>query len=444
MGLSRELPAVNVARAALMPARLRFRGTGGIQPLLPPAGAGPRSMQPTFLRTALVLGLMSAIGPFAIDMYLPAMPEIGAALAAGVPAMQGTLTAYFIAFGLAQMVYGPWADQAGRRPPLYAGIAVFALGSLLCLMAPTAGWLTLGRAVQGLGGAALMVVPRAVIRDLYTGPQATRLMAAVMLVISVSPMLAPLAGAGLMQVAGWRSIFGALLCAAAVSLALVHFAQGETLHPDRRQRFDAPTVLRGTRRLLADRGFMALTFLGGFGIASFFVFIASAAFVYTGHYGLSPTGFSLAFAVNAAGFFAASQVAGPLGARHGARAVMSVAAAGFGAITLGLFLLVLAGVDALWVVIAGLVLANACLGLIIPTAMVMALDPLGEIAGLASSLGGTLQMLAGGAMILALGPVFDGTPVPMLGAIALCGALVFALSRVVGNRPATAAEAART
>jgi MFS transporter, DHA1 family, multidrug resistance protein len=399
-------------------------------------------MQPSFFRTALILGLLAAIGPFAIDMYLPAMPEIGTALGASVPAMQGTLTAYFIAFGLAQMVYGPWADQAGRKPPLYAGIAVFALGTLICLLAPTAGWLTAGRAVQGLGGAALMVVPRAVIRDLYTGSEATRLMAAVMLVISVSPMLAPLAGAGLIAVADWRAIFGALLIASAASLMLVHFAQGETLRPENRQRFDAPTVRRGVRRLLADRGFMALTFLGGFGFASFFVFLASATFVYTGYYGLTPTGFSLAFAVNAIGFFAASQAAGPLGARHGAARVMAVAAAGFAAATVTVFGLVLAGVDALWVVIGGLVIANAFLGLIIPTAMVMALDPLGEIAGLASSLGGTLQMLAGGLMIAALGPVFDGTPEPMLGAIALCGVLVLALSRAVAGQAAAASATA--
>lgn len=390
-------------------------------------------MSQSIMRPALVLGLLSCIGPFAIDMYLPAMPEIRRDLGATVQQMQTTITAYFIAFGLAQMVYGPWADQAGRKPPLYAGIAVFVLGSIICTFAASVEWLTFGRAVQGLGGAALMVVPRAIIRDLYTGPAATKLMAAVMLVISISPMLAPLAGSGLMAVAEWRWIFGALLLASAASLVILWQAQPETLAPENRQPFDLTAARTGAAKLLSDRTFMALTFLGGFGMASFFVFIASAAFVYTQTFGLSPTGFSLAFAVNAIGFFASSQLAGTLGMRFGPRAVMAAAAAGFAVFTVGLFLLGLAGLVTLWVCMAGLFLANACLGLVIPTAMVMALDEHGDIAGLASSLGGTLQMLAGGLMIAAMGPFFDGTVLPMLGAIALCGVLAFALSRLVGG-----------
>ena len=395
-------------------------------------------MSDRVLRPALVLGLLSSIGPFAIDMYLPAMPEIGAALGTSVQGMQGTIVAYFIAFGLAQMIYGPWADRSGRKAPLYAGIAVFMAGSVLCTLAPTVEWLLVGRAIQGLGGAALMVVPRAIIRDLYTGPQATRLMAAVMMVISVSPMLAPLAGSGLMALLGWRAIFGALVVAAVVSLTILALFQPETLRPEDRQPFNLAAMRRGAGVLFTDPLFMGLTFLGGFGMASFFVFIASASFVYTGTFGLSPTGFSLAFAVNAIGFFGASQVAGPLGLRHGAPKVMAWASAGFAVFTVALFALALAGVVNLWLCMAGLFLANACLGLIIPTAMVMALDEHGDIAGLASSLGGTLQMLAGGLMIVAVGPFFDGTATPMLAAIALCGVLVLALSRLVRSRQAAA------
>lgn len=396
------------------------------------------NMSDRILRPALVLGLLSCIGPFAIDMYLPAMPLIGEDLGTSIQAMQGTIVAYFIAFGLAQLVYGPWADRSGRKPPLYAGIAVFLVGSVICTVAPTVEWLLLGRAVQGLGGAALMVVPRAIIRDMYTGPQATRLMAAVMMVISVSPMLAPLVGSGLMAVTGWRAIFGALVVAALVSLTILALFQPETLAPKDRQPLNWRAMRRGAGVLVTDPLFMGLTFLGGFGMASFFVFIASASFVYTGAFGLSPTGFSIAFAINAIGFFAASQVAGPLGMRHGAAKVMAWASAGFALVTAALFALALAGGMTLVLCVAGLFLANACLGLIIPTAMVMALDEHGDIAGLASSLGGTLQMLAGGAMIAAAGPFFDGTATPMLGAIALCGVLVLGLSRVVMARQVVA------
>jgi MFS transporter, DHA1 family, multidrug resistance protein len=395
-------------------------------------------MTDRILRPALVLGLLSCIGPFAIDMYLPAMPEIGADLGGSVQAMQSTITAYFIAFGLAQLIYGPWADRSGRKTPLYAGIAVFTLGSVICALAPSVAWLLAGRFVQGLGGAALMVVPRAIIRDMYTGHAATRLMAAVMMVISVSPMLAPLAGSGVMAVWDWRAIFGVLVVAAFASLTILALYQPETLAPADRQPLNLGVMRRGAGKLFTDPLFMGLTFLGGFGMASFFVFIASASFVYTGDFGLSPTGFSLAFAVNALGFFGASQMAGPLGLRYGAARVMARASAGFAGFTLALFALALLGGVSLPVCILGLFLANACLGLIIPTTMVMALDAHGEIAGLASSLGGTLQMLAGGLMIAAAGPFFDGTVTPMLGAIALCGVLVLALSRLVAARQAAA------
>ncbi len=395
-------------------------------------------MSTSLLRPALVLGLLSCIGPFAIDMYLPAMPTIAADLAVGEQAMQGTIISYFIAFGLAQLIYGPWADQSGRKRPLYFGVGIFLIGTLFCALAGSVEALMAGRFVQGLGGAAVMVIPRAVIRDMHTGHAATRLMAAIMLVISVSPMLAPLAGSGVLVIADWRWIFGALAVAAVISLLMTRFLLHETLAPEDRQPFDLAAMRKGAARLFSDRGFMVLTFLGGFGMASFFVFIASASFVYTGAFGLTPTQFSLAFAVNAIGFFAASQLAAPMGLRFGARSVVALAAAGFCLFTVALFALAILGLASLPVTMAGLFFANACLGLIIPTCMVLALDEHGDIAGLASSLGGTLQMLTGGLITAAMGPFFDGTVVPMVGAIAVCGVLAFTLSRMMpGSQAAT-------
>lgn len=393
-------------------------------------------MASSLMRPALVLGLLSCVGPFAIDMYLPAMPQIGLDLSAGVPAMQGTITAYFLAFGLAQLVYGPWADQSGRKPPLYAGLVVFLIGTLICALSSSVEMMWAGRFVQGLGGAAVMVVPRAIIRDMATGHEATRLMAAIMLVISVSPMLAPLAGSGVLALAGWPMIFGVLAVAALVSLGMIRFLLEETLPPAQRQRFDMAQTWAGTRRLFADPVFMGLTFLGGFAMASFFVFIASGPFVYAQAFGLNPTQFSLAFAVNAIGFFGASQLAAGLGQRHGAARVVRLATFGFAAITAVLFAIGLAGFASLAVVVGGLFLANACLGLVIPTVMVMALDDHGDVAGLASSLGGTLQMLVGGVIVALSAPFFDGTAVPMLATIALCAVLALTLSLALARSQA--------
>lgn len=380
------------------------------------------------LRLALILGLLSAVGPFAIDMYLPAMPAIAENLGADEAVTQLTLAAYFAAFGLAQLFYGPWSDQVGRKVPLYTGLGIFAVASIGCALAPTISWLIAFRVLQGLGGAVLMVLPRAVIRDQYTGPQATRLMAMVMLVISVSPMLAPLAGSALLALGDWPLIFWALGGAAALSLLLTAKALPETLAPQDRVRVNPRNLWAGCKTLFRDPVFMGLTFIGGFGFASFMVFIASASFVYAGHFGLNPTQFSLAFAINAVGFFAASQAAGPLSERLGILRVIRWAAVWFAGFTLLLLAIAMAGQATLGVIIAGLFLANACLGLIIPTTMVMALDPHGAIAGLASSLGGTLQVVSGALIVVLTGFFFDGTALPMIAAIALCAALTLTIT----------------
>ncbi|WP_394152658.1 multidrug effflux MFS transporter [Loktanella salsilacus] len=390
----------------------------------------------SLFRMALILGLLSAVGPFAIDMYLPAMPALAASLGVTETAAQLTLTSYFVAFGLAQLIYGPWSDQAGRKRPLFAGLGIFIIGSAMAALAPTIGALVAARAVQGIGGAVLMVVPRAVIRDSATGTDGTKMMAMVMLVISVSPMLAPLAGSGLIQLGDWRLIFW-VLCGAAVAAALITgFALPETLAPAQRQKIHVGSLLASAKVLLTDPVFMGLTFIGGFGMASFFVFIASASFVYVDQFGLTPTGFSLAFAINAVGFFAASQAAAPLGERVGIVRLMRWGVMGFAGFAVALLALVLAGFVSLPLIVAGLFLANACLGLVIPTTMVMALDPHPRIAGLASSLGGTLQMVAGGVMIALTGLFFDGTALPMVAAIALCAVLALALALMTLGRVA--------
>ncbi len=385
-------------------------------------------------RLALILGLLSAVGPFAIDMYLPAMPQIETDLGTSVAATQLTLTGYFLTFGIAQLFYGPWADAVGRKTPLYLGLGIFLVASIGCAMAPTIGWLIAFRALQGLGGAVLMVVPRAIIRDKYTGVEATKLMALVMLVISISPMLAPLAGSGLMAFGGWRLIFAVIAGAAVLSLLGLSLALPETLASSARVPVNLRSLMRGAKVLFRDPVFMGLTMIGGFGMASFFVFISSASFVYTEQFGLSPTQFSIAFAANAIGFFSSSQIAAPLGAKFGMVRVMRLAIIGFAIATCLLLAVVMAGLGSLAVIIVGLMLANACLGLVIPTTMVMALDEHGDIAGLASSLGGTIQMVTGGVMMVLASLFFDGTALPMIAAITVCALLAFVTSAWVMGR----------
>jgi DHA1 family bicyclomycin/chloramphenicol resistance-like MFS transporter len=388
-------------------------------------------MSGSLARPALILGLLSCLGPFAIDMYLPAMPLIGDNLGVSPMGMQSTITAYFAAFGIAQMFYGPWADQAGRKLPLYAGIAMFVLGTILCMTATSGTGLIAGRFVQGLGGAALGVVPRAIVRDMMTGAEATRMMAKIMLTFSVSPMLAPLVGSALLVITGWRGIFAALLVASVVSLALLALAQPETLSPQNRRPFKMRFLLKGCGELLVDKTFMLLTFVGAFGFGSFFIFLASASYVYQQGFGLTSTQFSIAFAVNAMAFIGASQGASRATVRFGNMPVLIWASAGFALASVALLGLALLGLVTLWVCMAGLALANGCLGLIVPATMVMALDDQGDKAGLASSLGGTLQMLAGGAMVVALGPWLGASATPMIAGIAFAACVTLILTLLV-------------
>lgn len=399
-------------------------------------------MPSPFLRMALVLGLLSAIGPFAIDMYLPALPAIGVALQADVHAVQWSLMAFFLSFAISQLVYGPASDMFGRKPPLYVGIGLFIAGSVGCALAPDIGWLIAARVLQGAGGGAPIVIPRAIVRDLHTGAEATRLMALLLLVFSVSPILAPLLGSFVIDAAGWRAIFWAVAGIGVLGLVLVAWTLEETRPPAERTASDVGSTLRAFALLLRDRPFMGLTAIGAFGMASFFIYLANSSFVLIGHYGLTPRQYSLAFAVNAASFIGVSQFAGRLTARFGLAPVVRVSVVGFALSLAVLAALFLAGLDHLGLMIGAMLVAFGFLGLVVPTTSVMALDAHGEIAGAASALMGTLQLVLG-AVVMALAGVFaDGTALPMVLGMALTAAVALGFSRVtLGGRRDGAAQA---
>jgi DHA1 family bicyclomycin/chloramphenicol resistance-like MFS transporter len=388
-------------------------------------------MQPGYARNALVLGLLSAMGPFAIDMYLPAMPAIAEDLDASIAATQASLMVFLGAVALCQIVYGPVSDMVGRRAPLFFGSILFIIGSIGCALAPTIEVLIGFRFLQGIGACAGMIVPRAIVRDLHTGPDAARLMALIMLVFSVAPVLAPLTGSRLILIAGWRAVFAAIAVAGLMALALVAFALKETRPPEQRVAANFGSVVKGYLGLLRDLRFLGVALIGGLGIASFFTFIASASFVYIDHFGLTPTQFSFAFSCNAVGFIGSAQAASLLARRFGFTRVIRTAVLGFTVMAVGLFLVTLAGVDRLPVLIGMLFLAFSCLGLVIPSTAVLALDRHGPIAGMASALMGTIQMVCGSVAVLLTSAFFDGTSLPMTAAIAGCAVLAFTLSRVV-------------
>ena len=388
-----------------------------------------------FLRLALVLGLITAVGPFAIDMYLPAMPTMGASLDASPMAVQGSLMAFFITIGLCQLVYGPLSDIVGRKAPIYAGLAIFAAGSIGCALAPTIGVLIGFRVVQAIGACASMVVPRAIVRDLHTGHEATRLMSLLMLVVGISPILAPLTGSFVIAAFGWRGVFVALTVAAALAFLLAAVELKETRPAERRSDSSWIGAVRAYKELAVDPEFIGLTLVGGFGMSAFFVYLASAPFVFINFYGLSPQMFSLCFALNAASFFGFSQLTGSLTQRYGLRAVIRVAVCGFALAPAILAILFAAGVQHFALMIAMLFVGYGFLVLVLPTAAVLALEHHGAIAGTASALMGSLQMIVGAAIMAVASLFASGGPVPMTVGIACCAIGAFCSAHLTLRAP---------
>nr|WP_316644626.1 multidrug effflux MFS transporter [uncultured Roseateles sp.] len=383
-------------------------------------------MTSRFFKIALVLGLLSAIGPFAIDMYLPALPAIGASLGANSGGVQMSLTAFFLSLGLGQLLYGPVSDMVGRKPPLYFGLGLFAVTSVGCALATDIDTLIALRLLQGLGAAAGMAIPRAIVRDLHTGTEAAKLMSLLMLVFSVSPILAPLAGSAVIALSSWRGVFWAVTVAALLGLVLTGSVLKETRPPAARLESSLGSALRGYALLLRDRHYLGLVFIGSFAMGGFFIYLANSPFVLIDHYGLTPTQYSLAFALNAAAFIGMSQFTGQLGERFGLVPVVKAAASASAAALVLLLGYYLAGGDQLEVLISLYFVASAFMGLVIPTTSVLALEEHGAIAGTASALLGTLQMLTGAVLMAVGGPFIGGKPLPMV--VGMAGGAFIALA----------------
>lgn len=388
-----------------------------------------------FLRNALILGLLTAIGPFAIDMYLPSLPFIGSSLNADPDKVLMSLTAFFITFALGQLVFGPISDITGRRPPLYFGIVLFIGASIGCALADNVETLIVFRLLQGLGGAAGIVIPRAIVRDMHSGVEEARLLGLLMLVFSVSPLLAPLFGSVIIEAIGWRAVFWFVTGIAVLAGGLGILLVPETRSPAQRAETSIASMLATCRQLFTDRTFMGLTLASSFAISAFFVFLANAPFVMMGQYGLSPAGFSITFSLNAAAFFFAAQFCGRLGARYGLKPLVMPSILGFTAAMVLVFVLNAAGLQSLVMTMALLLVGYGCLGILLPTASVLALEAYGEAAGMASSLMATLQLAIGAIVIGVSGKIIGGAGVAMTGGIALCAVatLVVALLTLRGG-----------
>ena len=280
-----------------------------------------------YLKLVLVLGALSAIGPLTIDTYLPALPALSAELGASDVQAQTTITGLLVGLGLGQLVIGPLSDAFGRRRPLLLGLTGHALMSLLCALAPSITLLAVTRTLQGISGAAVAVVAMAMIRDLFTGRDAAKLLSRMILVLGVAPILAPSFGSALLEFTSWRGIFVVLAAMAVGLLVLAFVALPETLPPARRMPASVRSSLTAYAGLFRDRTFLVLVAISALLFATLFAYISGSPFILQGLYELSPQQFGLAFSANAVGLILATQLNPLLLRRYRPMTILSVAVA---------------------------------------------------------------------------------------------------------------------
>jgi MFS transporter, DHA1 family, multidrug resistance protein len=390
-----------------------------------------------YRRLAIILGALTAVGPLAIDMYLPGLPTIGREFGVDAAATQVSVASYFFGVAVGQAFYGPLSDAVGRKPALYFGLVVFILSSLGCAWADNVNTLVAFRFLQALGGCAPIVIPRAVVRDHFDQVGSIRMLSMLMLVMGLAPILAPLIGGQLLVNFGWRSVFWLLATYALVWLVLVVFLLPESLPLERRRRQPVGVVLSTYLRLLMDRTYICYVLSGALIFAGLLTYVSGSPYVFIELFHVSPERYGLYFGVNACGIMAASQTNRWLATRVEARRIVGIVLIVAMIASLVLLIDASTGFGGFAGILVPLFFYIACHGFVLPNTTALAMAPHGKVAGSASALLGTVQFVLAsvtGALVAALA---NGTPVPLAAVIAGCGVAAFVSHHVGGRRSAT-------
>jgi MFS transporter, DHA1 family, multidrug resistance protein len=342
----------------------------------------------------VILGSLAMMGPLSIDMYLPALPTIVKDFHTTSSNVQLTLTFFLLGLALGQLIAGPISDVRGRRIPLMTGLLIYTISSLFCAISPSIWSLILLRFVQGLAGAAGIVLSRAIVRDLYSGTQLTKFFTLLMLVNGLGPIIAPLIGGQMLRLTSWHGIFIILSCVGFLMFLTVLMSLKETLPIENRSSGGISQTFVKFRHLFADREFMGYALSQGFVTAALFAYISGSSFVLQTIYGVSPQTYSFIFAINGLGFVVASQITGRLVSRI---KEIKLLVSGFVIVSIGgvsLLLVLLMGTGLPWV-LPPFFLIVASMGIVGPTTTSLALQKQGKSAGSAAALLGVLSLMFG-------------------------------------------------
>jgi DHA1 family bicyclomycin/chloramphenicol resistance-like MFS transporter len=373
------------------------------------------------IRLVVILGGLSAFGPLSIDLYLPGLPALSEDLGARAWEGQLTLTSCLTGLALGQLLAGPLSDRLGRRRPLVVGLAGYCVASIACAASPSVYVLVALRLLQGLAGAAGIVIARAVVRDLRSGAAAARLFSLLILVTGLAPTLAPIMGGQLLRVTSWRGLF--VVLAAIVFVLLVGTAAGlpETLPHDRRDSRGWLQTTRTFHDLVRARLFIGYAVVLSLSFGEMFAYISGSSFVLEHVYGVSPQLFGGIFALNALGLVGCAQLNGALVGRVSARRLLAVGL-GVGACAgVSLLVVVLVGGLGLAGVLPCLFAVVSSIGFVLPNATALALTDYPHVAGTASALLGVLQFAVGATIAPLVGITGTHSAVPMATAVAALG-----------------------
>jgi len=387
---------------------------------MPDAPAPPRAALSTFELVAMVAAL-SALNALAIDVMLPALPDIGRAFTlANDNDRQLVIVAYVAFFGIAQLVYGPLADAFGRRKVLLWSLLIFIVGSVLCVVAPTFELFLAARALQGIGAAATRVIAVAIVRDVSEGRRMAQIMSMAMTVFMVVPIIAPGIGQLVLFVAPWRWIFGGLLLYAFIVAGWAYWRLPETLAPENRRAFAPRSIFGGYAMVLRDRQTVGYMIASTFLTACLFGYITCSEQIYVDVFELGAA-FPLAFAAIAIsisfGTFANSRIV----IRHGMRRISNISMLWFVAVAALHVLIAWAFGDSLWLFMSLLALGFCVFGLMSSNFNALAMSNMGHVAGSASAVFGAVTATFGAILGALIARAFDGTTTPFLIGIALAG-----------------------
>jgi MFS transporter, DHA1 family, multidrug resistance protein len=384
-----------------------------------------------------LVGSLSIFGPLCIDMYLPAFPTISRDLHASASSVQGTLTACLIGIAFGQLLLGPISDRIGRRPPLLGGLVAFIISCIACAFATNIYMLTFFRLVQGLGGAAGIVIARSLVRDLFSGVALVRFFSTLMLATGIGPILAPQIGSWVLQITSWRGVFVVLAVFGSILLFSAWWRVPETLPPERRSTGGIGPVVSSMFSVARSRRFIGIALGGALGTSAAFIYISGSSFVLQNVYGLSPLLYGLVFALNAGGMIAGAQINGHLAGRFGPSRLMTAGLIMESVAGSCLVLIVVTGAIGLPGVIVCLFAVMFGNGFVGPNSVSLALQRYPNAAGSASAVLGFFQfsIAAMVAPLAGVGGTHDALPMALLILVLPVAALTLRLALAGPDEP---------